>query len=351
MNCVLQFDHPKAMDLAQVGGKAAGLAGMTAAKVPVPPGFVVPTSVYRMALKASGIEPQLRSLFADADDLDRAALAQKSQDAVALFAEMHVPMDIAAEIHSAYQQLAEEAGTSKLAVAVRSSATAEDTAGTSFAGEYETYLDINSVDDVIEHVVRCWRSLFSVQALTYALKAGLPPQEVAMSVVVQKMVRARSSGVMFTLSPVTGDRSRIVIEGAWGLGVGIVGGEVTPDSFVVSKIKHTIVSRHIADKLVEFQFGENRVAVPEDRRSIPSISDDEILAIAEIGVQLESHHGHPVDVEWAIDAECAESNELFMLQCRPETVWSNRESSPTITKNQAHLSSLMLDIATKVNRD
>jgi pyruvate,water dikinase len=190
--------------------------------------------------------------------------------------------------------------------------------------------------------------MFSLQALSYALNAELAPHEVAMAVVVQKMVRARSAGVMFTLSPLTGDRSRIVIESTWGLGVGIVSGEITPDNFVVNKVRNDIVERIILEKTVEFQFGESPNSVPEERQNLPSVSDAEVLALAGLGMQLERHHGYPVDVEWAV--ESTGDGKIYLLQCRPETVWANRDRAPSMSRNEAKLSALMRSMAKEVKK-
>lgn len=346
MTEVLEFDDPVATELRMVGGKGTGLATMTAMGIPVPPGFIVPTEVYRDTIRKADIELRLRALFETGWAADRGSLAEKSRAALGLFSDLKLPEVVAGRIRNAFARLAKSSANDSLAVAVRSSATAEDAADASFAGEYETYLDVNSAEDVIHRIVRCWASMFSVQALSYASNAEIEPRDVTMAVVIQKMVRARSAGVMFTLSPLTGDRSRIVIESSWGLGVGIVGGEITPDSFVVSKVRNDIVHRNIMEKAVEFQFGQRSTPVPEVRKNLPSISDAEVQALAQFGMQLERHHGHPVDVEWAIDS--AGTGEIYLLQCRPETVWGNRDREPSMTRNAVHLSALMRSMASKV---
>jgi pyruvate,water dikinase len=346
---VLEFDDPAATELRLAGGKGTGLATMTAMGIPVPPGFIVPTRVYRDTIRETGIELRLRALLENACAADSGSMAETSRAALGLFSDLNLPKVVAGHVRNAFARLATRSASDSLAVAVRSSATAEDAANASFAGEYDTYLDVGSAEDVIHGIVRCWASMFSVQALSYASKAEIEPRDVTMAVVVQKMVRARSAGVMFTLSPLTGDRSRIVIESTWGLGVGIVGGEITPDSFVVSKIRNDIVHRNIMEKTVEFQFGQRSTPVPKDRQNLPSISDAEVQALARFGMQLERHHGHPVDVEWAIDS--AGAGEIYLLQCRPETVWCNRNREPSMTRNAVHLSALMRSMASKVSRE
>lgn len=298
---ILPFEHPGALELENAGGKGVGLASMTVNKISVPPGFVIPTSVYLTALEEAGITQTLSSLFVDTNKLERNKIEEKSAAAQTLISKVSMPLEVRDEIRMMFEKMAEPSESKELKLAVRSSATIEDTAGTSFAGEFDTYLDIDSVDRVITHVICCWKSMFSAQALGYTLKVGVNPDQMSMAVVVQKMVRARSSGVMFTLSPLTGDRSLIVIEATWGLGIGLVGGEITPDNFVISKIKKSLVNKTIVNKIHEFRFGEEKVEVPDERRNTPSISDEETLAIAEIGIRLEKYHGYPVDVEWAIE--------------------------------------------------
>lgn len=348
MTEVLKFDDPAAAKLRVAGGKGTGLATMMSMGIPVPSGFIVPTEVYRDTIRATGIEPRLRALFENVCAADKGSIAEKSRAALELFSDLKVPEVAAGHIRAAFARLAVASASDSFVVAVRSSATAEDAADASFAGEYDTYLDVGSVEDVIERIVACWASMFSVQALSYALNMDIAPAEVAMAVIVQRMVRARSAGVMFTLSPLTGDRSRIVIESTWGLGIGIVGGEITPDSFVVSKAGNDIVRRNIMEKKIEFLFGQHSTPVPEDRQNLPSISDAEVQALARLGLQLERHEGQPVDVEWAIDS--TGTGNLYLLQCRPETVWANRDRESSMSRNEAQLSALMRSMASKVNR-
>jgi pyruvate,water dikinase len=214
-------------------------------------------------------------------------------------------------------------------VAIRSSATTEDAEDASFAGLQDTYLWVTSLDDVFARLRSCWASLYSVESVGYRRRRNVPEAGVSMAVVVQRMVDARTAGVMFTRSPLTGDRSVITIEGAWGLGSAVVGGEVTPDRWVVGKITGEITVRDISDKQTEHRprAGGGIEAVPtaDERRNEPCLSDDELQALRAVGRRIEKHYGRPQDIEWAIERG---TNALLLLQSRPETVWAARDAAP-----------------------
>jgi pyruvate,water dikinase len=213
------------------------------------------------------------------------------------------------------------------AVAVRSSATTEDAADASFAGLQDTYLWVSQADSVIRKIRSCWGSLYSPESLSYRRRRGVPESTVAMAVVVQSMVDARTAGVMFTRSPISGDRSVIAIEGTWGLGSALVGGEVTPDRWVVAKITGEISVREISDKAIRHARspvgGVEELPVEESLRGEPCLSDEELQSLRAIGRQVERHYGRPQDIEWAIDGR---TREILLLQSRPETVWSNKDN-------------------------
>jgi pyruvate, water dikinase len=224
---------------------------------------------------------------------------------------------------SSYQSLG-----SDVPVAVRSSATSEDSAEASFAGLQDTYLWVKGIDSLVDRVRACWASLYSPESVSYRLRLGLPEDQLAMAVVIQRMVHSRCSGVMFTRSPTTGDRSVITIEGSWGLGSAIVSGEVTPDRFVVNKVTGEIRTRNIADKAIEHvpdvQGGVLELDVDAERRRACCLSDAQIHALARIGRQVEKHYGAPQDIEWALDQD----DSIRLLQSRPETVWAARDKAP-----------------------
>ncbi len=288
------FDDPACRDASEFGGKAAGLAVMTAAGLPVAPGFAISAGAYRAFLRSSG-------------PLQRASAP--------------VPDPVARAIRDRYQRLCAETGAA--AVAVRSSATAEDCAAASFAGRFGTWVDITGAADVIGHVRRCWGTLLDARAVGYARVNGMDPAAIEMAVVVQRMVRARVSGVMFTISPVTGDRSRIVIEASWGLGLAVVGGEVTPDRWIVDKVNLALVDYTPGDKRIEYRRGHSAVPVEPGRRTRPCLTGDQVIALARLGKETERLQRAPQDIEFAFAAD-----EPVLLQLRPETVWSARPRVP-----------------------
>jgi pyruvate,water dikinase len=237
-----------------------------------------------------------------------------------------LPEELRVEILSAHAELCGNDHTRP--VAVRSSATTEDAADASFAGLQDTYLWIMGAEATLKSLRSCWGSLYSVPSITYRRKHAMPEDGVSMAVVVQQMVDARTAGVMFTRSPLTGDRSVITIESTWGLGSAVVSGEVTPDRFVIAKITNEISVREISEKHIQHQpapqGGTVEIETPEALRRQPSINDQEIATLKEIGRKVEQHYGRPQDIEWAIDR----SGAILLLQSRPETVWSSKERAP-----------------------
>jgi pyruvate,water dikinase len=248
-----------------------------------------------------------------------------SRELRARIEEAPLPEDLQNDIRAAYARLG-ECGAPP-AVAVRSSATTEDAADASFAGLQDTYLWVTQADAVIAKIRSCWASLYSQESLNYRRRLKIAESTVAMAVVVQTMVEARTAGVMFTRSPMSGDRSVITIEAAWGLGSALVSGEVTPDRWVVAKITGEISVRDISDKAIRHAQspagGVEELAVEESRRREPCLSDEELQSLRALGRQIERHYGRPQDIEWAIDGHTAE---IMLLQSRPETVWSNKDN-------------------------
>lgn len=293
-----------------VGGKFASLAETIAAGFGVPPAFAVTTEAVAAFMAEGGLETEARAVGAD---LEAAARMREKIERTPL------PAAVAGAIASAYAELCRRVGVDDVPVAVRSSGVAEDLAGASFAGQYETYLGVAGAESVVEHVRRCWEGLFAETVLTYRTGGGIG--DASMGVVVQQLVEPRAAGVMFTLDPVTGDRSKIVIEGSWGLGESVVSGEVTPDRFRVDKVTLELLGRTISEKAVEHTRGGVR-EVPDDRRRAPCLDDEHVVRLAELGKRIERHRGAPQDVEWAVD----ERGDVHVLQVRPETVWSRRES-------------------------
>ncbi|MBX5459679.1 MAG: PEP/pyruvate-binding domain-containing protein [Steroidobacteraceae bacterium] len=313
-------------DRPHVGGKGGSLGELQRAGIAVPPGFVVKTGAFERFIQAlerhSPVRARVEALHAD----DLAGVTECCKELRARVEDAPLPAEVLDDISAAYGALCTEAGQ---AIAVRSSATTEDAADASFAGLQDTYLWITSLEDTLRKVRSCWASLYSVESVTYRRKRGLPEDGVAMAVVVQKMVDARTAGVMFTRSPVSGDRSVITIEGAWGLGSAVVGGEVTPDRWVVGKITGEVSVREISDKQIQHVpapgGGTESVPVPEEQRRTPCLSDDELQALRAVGRNVERHYGRPQDIEWAI---CRQTQQIYLLQSRPETVWAAKDAAP-----------------------
>ncbi|KPJ49889.1 MAG: phosphoenolpyruvate synthase [Dehalococcoidia bacterium DG_22] len=314
---VLWFTEVGRQDTPLVGGKGANLGEMTQAQIPVPAGFIVSAHTYTRFLEQSGLRPTIQKLLSPLDYNDSAGLQKVSEEIKSLIRSAPVPEQIAAEIRKAYRQLG--GGP----VAVRSSATAEDLSEASFAGQQATFLNVVGEDEVVEAVRACWASLFEARAIFYRADKGFEHMEVAIAVPVQRMVQSRRSGVMFTLEPVTGDRSKIAIEALFGLGEAVVSGELTPDLYVLDKADLRILEKQVVNQ--ERQLVRNPqagaadeiniwLAVPGELRQQQKLSDEQIVALAAIGKRVEEHYGFPQDIEWA-----EEEGTLHILQTRPVT--------------------------------
>jgi pyruvate,water dikinase len=313
-------------DRATVGGKGGSLGELTRAGIAVPAGFVVCTAAFESFLGDLEKQGPIRSRVAALSLHDLNGIRLLSQELRQRIRAASLPEALRREIIAAHAQLCGENVNRPLAV--RSSATTEDAEDASFAGLQDTYLWVKSADDILKNVLSCWASLYSVPSLAYRLKGKVPEGGVSIAIVVQQMIEARTAGVMFTRSPLTGDRSVITIEAAWGLGSAIVGGEVTPDRFVIAKITGEVSVREISDKHIQHLPAEGggikKVAIAEEFRRAPSVSDLELAELKEIARKIERHYGRPQDIEWAID----HSGQIHLLQSRPETVWSQRDQTP-----------------------
>jgi pyruvate,water dikinase len=316
-------------DRPSVGGKAANLGELARAQLAPPLGFVVRTEAFERFVAALDAEASVRAAAVALGDGDLTALEAGAARLRQRFIEAPLADDLREDLTEAHARLV---ARGEAHVAVRSSATSEDAADASFAGLQDTYLWVEGVDAVLDAVKRCWASLYSVPALSYRWKNKISESDCAMGVVVQTMVDARTAGVMFTRSPLTGDRSVVVIEAAWGLGSALVGGEVTPDRFVLGKIAGEISKRDVSEKHIEHvpaaAGGVVERAVPAERASAPSVSDAELAALLDLGRQIERHYGTPQDIEWAI---CRARGDVHVLQSRPETVWAKRDAAPVAT--------------------
>lgn len=326
-------------DRSAVGGKGGSLGELTRAGIAVPPGFVVCTAGFEHFLARLEMEEPIRPRVESLRDDDLEQITAFSERVRARFENAVLPQDLQSKIIEAHAELCgEQLG---LPLAVRSSATTEDAEDTSFAGLQDTCLWVMGAQATLKYVRSCWASLYSVPSIAYRRKHRMPESAVAMAVVVQHMVDARTAGVMFTRSPLTGDRSVITIEATWGLGSAVVGGAVTPDRFVIAKITGEISIRDISDKHIQHlpaaAGGIDEVETPEKMRRMPCVSDDELAALRNIGRKIERHYGRPQDIEWAIDR----NGGIFLLQSRPETVWSAKDAMPVARPAQNPLMHVM----------
>jgi pyruvate,water dikinase len=341
MKYTLNFEEVSKASLPVVGGKNASLGEMIGAGIRVPPGFAVTTDSYLSFITETGIKGEVFKILSEVNPEDVTSLDGASAEIQKLINEALIPSDIKKAIREDYVCLCDKCGVERMPVAIRSSATAEDLPTASFAGQQDTYLWIEGTDEVIRRVKQCWASLFTPRAISYRIKNNFPHDKVLISVGVQKMVNSRAAGVMFTLNPVNGDPSKVVIEGSWGLGETVVSGSVTPDRFVIDKIVLEINERTISPKNIQCVYDPDKgevvhADVAPETQNIPCIDDNEIKELVMIGKRIEEHYGCPQDIEWAIDKNLAFPENIFTVQSRPETVWSQRKKEPIIGKKSGY---------------
>ncbi len=305
------------------GGKGANLGEMLRAGLPVPGGFVVTTAAFLAALDASGVRAELQALFRGVDANSPQALAEASARMRALVEQAGVPPAVRAAIADAYTRLG-----ANTAVAVRSSATSEDTGATSFAGMHETYTNVVGEAALLAKIVACWASAYGQRVIAYR-KAEAMDEEPTIAVVVQKMIDSARSGVMFTADPASGDRDTIVLEAAFGLGEVVVGGQVEVDTYVVDKHSETIRSTrvgHKAFKIVRDADGhDQKLSLGPDEARRRVLADPEVIALARLGVRVEAHYGAPQDIEWA-----EEGGHFYLVQTRPITTLESQTGAQPV---------------------
>ena len=307
-------------DIPIAGGKAANLGELTSAGFKVPGGFVLTTVAYDYFLEKNDLVRQISSVLAKVDVTSEASLQEVSVKIRKAFDAAEVPEDLRFEVLKEFHSLFE--GKKKLGlVAVRSSATAEDLPTASFAGQQDTFLNVTDPDDLIDKVKKCWSSLFTPRAISYRTTKGFEHAKIKLAVVVQKMVNSDVAGIMFTVDP-NSELPHIIVEAGYGLGEAIVGGKVTPDTYVVDKFHTKIINKRIAKqtwKLVRGKTGDTvKEDVAEKLREAQKLTDEQILEIADVGNQIELHYNKPMDIEW-----CLENGEFFVVQARPVTTLSS----------------------------
>jgi pyruvate,water dikinase len=309
-----RFDEIGLHDVGTVGGKGANLGELTRAGLPVPPGFVVTTAAYLAALDQAGLRDEVRAAFEAArmKSDDPAELHERASDLRELVRRAGVPVEVASAVRDAYRRLGAD-----VAVAVRSSATGEDTGGTSFAGMHETFANVIGEAAVLERLSDCWASLFGERVIAYRSTRDIL-DEPTIAVVIQRLVDADRSGVMFSVDPSTGDPDRLVVEAAFGLGEVVVGGEVEPDTYVVDKRGNHLLEIRIGrkdHKLVPDTTDVRRIDLPDDVALRRVLADDDVERLAALGARVEEHYGTPQDIEWTLSAD----GEIHIVQSRPIT--------------------------------
>lgn len=307
---VLPIDSAKAT-LAVVGGKGANLSHLSRTGFPVPPGFLITTEAYRAFVQANNLQPQIAALVHKAQSVAEASMAIRR-----LFKKGRITAEVAASIQAAYAELLRANGDLS-PVAVRSSATAEDLPDASFAGQQESYLNVYGEIDLLEAVQRCWSSLWTPRALEYRARQNIDPSSVSLAVVVQVMIPAEVSGILFTANPMSGVRDEIVLDAAWGLGEAIVGGMVTPDHIVIDKASGAIKQITIGDKAimtVPTASGTEDREVEESKRHAQVLDAAQVAELTKLGAAVEKSYGVPQDIEW-----CLANGKFYVVQARPIT--------------------------------
>ena len=313
-------------DIPIVGGKGANLGELTNAGFPVPEAFVLTTASYDYFIQSAKLMDKINEAISGIDRNSDDSLTEASAKIRNMFEECEIPDDLKKEIISRYKILFPKG--KKGFVAVRSSATAEDLPDASFAGQQETYLNVVDEADLFDKIRKCWSSLFTARAIAYREKQGFAHEDVKLAVVVQRMVNSEFSGIMFTVDPNSG-ANQIVIEAGYGLGEAIVGGEVTPDTYVVDKLKMDILKKRISTQTWKYVRGKNggceKQDIPKDMVKAQKIPDARVQEIAEIGRQIEIHYEKPMDMEW-----CIEDDKAYIVQARPITATGNSATNESV---------------------
>ncbi|HIY93245.1 phosphoenolpyruvate synthase [Companilactobacillus sp. HBUAS56275] len=327
---VLWFNELHRKDVNLVGGKSSSLGEMTSSMdVPVPYGFATTARAYQYFMQETGLNDKVNALLESINDYENSDELHKTCEQIRnLIVGATMPSDLADDIKEAYAELSDKMGQTDPFVAIRSSATAEDLPNASFAGQQESYLNIKGADDVVNRVQQCYSSLFTDRATYYRHKQHFPHEKVALSAAVQMMVFSKASGIMFSVNVANGDESKIVIDAIYGLGEYIVLGKVTPDHFVIDKQSMKIVEKNIIKKPIQLvrlpDGGTKEEPVPEALQDEQALTDSQVIELAGYVKEIERHYGCYMDMEYALDSN---TNKLWIVQARPETVWSQRKKN------------------------
>ena len=323
---VLWFKEIGFNDVNIVGGKGANLGEMYNLGIPVPNGFVVPVNVYFQFIKENNLQPKIADILKTTDVDQPDQLLYASKQIRSIIKKSPINHQTAVKIMSAYKKLSDFGGLKDVPVAVRTSATAEDTADASFAGQGDTFLNVTGETNVLHRVRDCWSSLFTPRSIFYQVKKHYDHFKIGVAVPVQRLIQSDISGVMFTVNPVTNEKNQIIVEAIWGLGEYIVQGTVSPDQYIINKNDWTVISEnHVEQKteLIRAEHETKEVDVPKSKQNKIKITPTTAIKIAKIGQKLHQHYGKPQDIEFAIDNK----GKLFIVQTRPiTTVVSNQKT-------------------------
>ena len=326
------FDELGIEDVSTVGGKCASLGEMSKIGVPVPPGFAVTTEAFDYFLEETGAFDELQKCSTEFPEepstIDEFNEMEKAYQEIILSKEM--PVEIVNTVNKAYEALCDQYRIKDMPVAVRSSGVAEDSPTASFAGQYESYLNVIGKEEVLEKLLECWASTFTARGISYRVRQRMPILEGGMSVAVMKMVNSKASGVAFTLLPSTKDPSKMFVEGNFGVGESVVQGIVTPDQFIIDKNSLQIEQKIINKKLRQYsmkEYGTEEEDVPAEMQNICCINDDEILTLAKYFRFIDTHYEVPMDIEWAIDNDLPFPQNVFLVQARPVTIKAKQKTA------------------------
>jgi pyruvate,water dikinase len=312
-----------------VGKKCANLGEMIKMGLPVPPGFALSLDMYRKFIRETGAEEEMSSYIRDLGELKGKGITLFDEISKAIrdiIQQKELPSNIEDEIGAYYYELCEKVGIPDMAVSVRSAGTE------SRPGMFETYLNVCGIEDVLEKVKKVWASAYTARAVAFRINKGFPVLGDELGVAVPKMVNARASGIAFTVDPVTGDDSKIILEANWGLGEGVVSGAESVDGFVVNKESLEIAKRHVGNKskcVVYTEDGADWADVPADMQSTPCISDEEVIEISRVAKSTERKLECAQDMEWAVDQDLDFPESIFWLQTRPAKVQVSKPKSTT----------------------
>jgi len=311
MEAIREFSNISKNDVALAGGKGASLGEMTQAGIPVPPGFVILSDSFEKFIQETNLNEKIDSILAEVDHNETQKVEEASKKIQSLILNSEISKDISEEILTFFKKLG-----SKF-VAVRSSATAEDSSTAAWAGQLDTFLNTTE-ENLLENVKKCWASLFTPRAIFYRFEKNLQKQKISVAVVIQKMIDSEISGIGFSVHPVTQDKNQLIIEAGFGLGESIVSGQITPDSHVIDKENWNHLEKNISTQtkaLIKLETGGNEwKELSEEEGNKQALPDEHVIELAKLIVKIENHYGFPVDVEWA-----REKDNFYIVQSRPIT--------------------------------